>query len=330
MDSGVSVAMTTLNGDRFLQEQLESIVAQSPRPLEIVIGDDGSNDGTLAVIESVRTRSAIPLRIIGGTHVGLRANVERVLRECRGAVIALADQDDVWLPDRIRAIEESFGDPAVGLWFSDAELIDERGRLMDRRLWASVGLGGDAVAALTAGRGLRRLLQGMTVTGATMAFRATLLPLVLPLPIELDGPDHLFLHDGWIAVLASLPGAIVAEPHCFTHYRQHAMQVTAMQVARNPIGEETPRRPASRHDLDQELARVRLVLDRVRKRDMLDACRPDDARTLVELEQLLSVRAASPGVGRIPALVRELFAGRYHTYARGWRTAAADLLYTRP
>ena len=127
MGIGVSVAMTTFDGERFVAEQLESIITQSPPPSEIVVGDDGSSDRTGAVIDTVRARSAVPIHSVGGAHVGLRANVERVLRACRGSVIVLCDQDDVWMPGRIQAIEESFADPSVVLWFSDAELIDEEG-----------------------------------------------------------------------------------------------------------------------------------------------------------------------------------------------------------
>jgi len=321
--------MTTLDGARFLEEQLESIVAQSPPPAEIVVGDDGSTDRTGALIEAARARCPVPIRSIGGTHVGLRANVERVLNACRGDVIALSDQDDVWLPGRMRAIEDSFAEPGVMLWFSDADLIDEVGRAMGRRLWESVGLSHDALEALTGGRQLRRLLHGMTVTGATMAFRADVLPLAVPFPSELDGPDHLFLHDGWIAVLASLRGDIVADPRVFTRYRQHGGQFTGMQVARSLNEDQTRHRRASRGDLAKELGRVRLVLDRLREREALEQCRPEDATMLRELDELLSVRASAFGPERLLPVMRLLVAGRYRTYARGWRTAVGDLLLRR-
>ena len=168
-----------------------------------------------------------------------------------------------------------------------------------------------------------------------MAFRSAILPLALPLPSELEGDGHLFLHDGWIAVLASLRGRVVADPRVFTRYRQHSGQFTGMQVARAAddglrTASGHPTRPrVSRRDLADESARVRLVLDRVRERDALDDCRSDDAALLIELDELLAVRASEPGRARVLAVVRLLLSGSYRIHARGWRTAAADLVDRR-
>ncbi len=98
----ISVAMVTFNGARFVRQQLDSIILQEPRPDEIVIGDDGSTDGTVETIRSVTGATSVPVRLIEGAHVGLRGNVERTLAACAGDVIVLADQDDVWMPGKLR------------------------------------------------------------------------------------------------------------------------------------------------------------------------------------------------------------------------------------
>jgi hypothetical protein len=329
MSPHISVALVTYNGQRFIEEQLASIMGQLPVPHEVVIADDGSSDRTREVVESVMIGAPFRARMVGGDHVGLRRNVERAVQACNGAVIALSDQDDIWLPGRLAAIERAFYDPAVKLWFSDADLIDEHGSPLGARLWDKVTLPPEAQRELSDGFGVRRLLHGMTVTGATMAFRASVRSLALPLPTELDEPD-LFLHDGWIAVLAALTGRVVADPRCFTLYRQHEQQFTSMRVASQTT---TPSRSrgalATRHGIEREHARVRLVLERLVDRGALHTCSQADQRLLIELEDLLRRRAAPAGSRRVSAILSAFRAGQYDRYARGWRTALADLLYPR-
>lgn len=329
MSPHISVALVTFNGERFIEEQLASIMRQCPVPYEVVIADDGSSDRTREVVESVIAGAPFRTRIVGGDHVGLRRNVERAVQACNGSVIALSDQDDIWLPGRLAAIELAFHDPAVKLWFSDADLIDEQGSPLGARLWDKVTLPPEAQRAITDGFGVRRLLHGMTVTGATMAFRASVRSLALPLPAELDQPD-LFLHDGWIAVLAALTGRVVTDPRVFTQYRQHEQQFTSMRVASQTT---TPSRSrgalATRHGIERENTRVHLVLQRLVERGALNSCSDADQRLLIELEDLLRRRAAPTGTRRISGIFSAFRAGQYDRYARGWRTALADLLYPR-
>lgn len=322
------MAVATFNGERFIAEQLASIASQNPAPDEVVIADDGSTDRTLEIAASALSSVPFRVRFVGGDHVGLRRNVERAIEACSGSVIALSDQDDVWLPGRLHAIAEAFADPAVDLWFSDADLIDEHGALLGVRLWEKVSLPPQAQRDLTAGAGVRRLLYGMTVTGATMAFRASLRSLALPFPTQLDEPD-LFLHDGWIAVLATLTGRVVTDERCFTQYRQHERQFTIMRVASQLT--ETSRRGdlATRRDIEREHVRVRLVLERLVERDALSRCSEKDQRLLTELSELLRTRDHPHGTMRTRAIVSAFGAGLYGRYARGWRTALADLLYPR-
>jgi hypothetical protein len=86
---------------------------------------------------------------------------------------------------------------------------------------------------------------------------------------------------------------------------------------------------ASHQELAREHARARLVLERIRAADSLGACRPQDLAMLVRFERFLRLRAMSPGLARAAAVIQQFALGRYSQYARGWRTAAADLFLTR-
>ncbi len=321
--------MITFNGGQYLRAQIDSIVTQHPPPDELVIGDDGSTDKTIELIRELVRGSTVPVRFAGdGDHVGLRLNVQRTIEACTGDVIVLSDQDDVWLPGKIAAVHDAFTDPEVMLWFSDAEMIDESGGLVGGRLWDLVTLPPDEQARIVRGDGLSRLIHGQTVTGATMAFKATLRDLVLPLPVELELGDHIYLHDGWIAVLASLMGKSVLDPTPRVQYRRHSQQVT---------GSVGPRDQGPAHRLGlaadgllaAEYARAKLVLARLQERDALARCRDADAAMLVDLESLLAARTMPPGAARVRAILREAALGRYSRYARGWRTAGGDLLLRR-
>lgn len=98
----ISVVMATYNGEKYLREQLVSILKQSRKPDEIVINDDCSTDHTVDIIEDVKFRSDIPIYVqINKERLGYAQNFRRVIRRAKGDIIFLSDQDDVWLIDKI-------------------------------------------------------------------------------------------------------------------------------------------------------------------------------------------------------------------------------------
>lgn len=339
----VSVVMTTFQGARHVRQQLDSILDQSQTPDEIVISDDASTDDTWQILTTFAEGSEIPLRLYRQErNVGLRRNVEAAITAASGSIIVLADQDDLWAKDKIETLAAAFADPAVMLWFSDAGLIDGGGTPIGGTAWEAVHFLTTDQDLVRSGAGLRRLLHGQTVTGATLACRAEIVRLALPLPAELEGPDHLFLHDGWLAVLADLRGRVAVEPRTLTSYRQHPAQVTAMSMAGEPRGDlmGTPgdhrapgppgwplARTGSAEDLRLDHARVHLVAERLRAAQAIAACRPNAVRELLDLEEFLEVRVLPRSTpGRRARVVRQVRRGAYSRFARGLRTAALDLL----
>lgn len=123
----ISVVMATCNGEPYLARQLESIVAQTLRPDEIVIVDDASADGTVAVAETFRARANLRIEV-NATRLGPIKNFEKALRLATGDLIFFSDQDDVWMPRKIEAMAGYPGAP--DLLYSDAEVIDEGDRVI--------------------------------------------------------------------------------------------------------------------------------------------------------------------------------------------------------
>lgn len=93
----ISVAMCTFNGEKYIKEQIESIINQSLVPDEIVICDDCSKDNTINIIkETLANWSGKANLIINEDNLGYRKNFEKAISLCNGDIIFLSDQDDVW------------------------------------------------------------------------------------------------------------------------------------------------------------------------------------------------------------------------------------------
>ena len=258
--------------------------------------------------------------------MGLRLNMQRALERVSGTVVVLADQDDLWAADKLDAIERAFVDPNVTLWFSDAELVDERDQPFGRRAWQAINFAAEAQDRVRRGGGLEPLLYGQLVTGATMAVRADITRLALPLPPELEGAGHLFLHDGWLAVLACLLGKVVIEARPLTSYRQHENQVTGMSMTASGRPESDLR--AARSDgLLLELARVNLVAERVLLFDQLRALTGPPMQELMRRKRFLEARTLPGGTtGRARRIVEQVRLRTYAEFSSGNRTALMDLL----
>ena len=133
----ISIALATYNGGRFLREQLDSIYAQTWRPIDVVACDDRSSDDTVAILEEYRQRHGLRYEV-NERNLGFVRNFEKVMALCRGEFIALADQDDVWLPEKLERLMAGIGD--ASLVYSDAFLIDDEGRELPGSLIATSGV----------------------------------------------------------------------------------------------------------------------------------------------------------------------------------------------
>lgn len=315
----ISVAMCTYNGERHVGEQLESIAAQSRLPDELVLHDDGSTDGTLPIVHAFAARAGFPVRIATNpTRLGSTANFGRAIAVSAGDVIALADQDDVWRPDKLARIEAAFdAAPGAGCVFSDADVVGERLEPLGYRLWDSVPLDRRRQRRMRNGGALAVLLRQNYVTGATMALRSDLRDLVLPIPSA-------WVHDGWIAVLAAAVGGCVPVSEPLVQYRQHAGQ--QIGGLKRTLRQQIAVARGMNAGFFDELARnYGLVLER-----LISAGRhrcPESALDLIraKIEHCLRrvrIREARLAVGLIGL---EVLSGRYRRYSLGWKSVASDL-----
>jgi len=320
-----SVALCTCNGAAYLPDQLASIAAQSRLPDELVVRDDASDDDTPAVVEAFAARAPFPVRF--ERHKERRRssrNFESAIAACTGDLIALSDQDDIWRPDKLSRLERRFAqDPGVGLVFSDADIVDAATHPIGARLWARIGFDRRRQRFWQARGALTALVPGRIVSGATMAFRATYRPLVLPTP---DGIAPM-IHDGWIALAIAAVAGVVWIDEPLIAYRQHgAQQIGAPDSDRPPrlgvIASATHANAYSMHLASLAALRDRLAAGRAGAAGVAAAPR------VAAILRHFDMRAHLPGrhVARLPLVLRELTSRRYHDYGSGIRSAIKDLL----
>ena len=136
----ISVVVASYNGAEHIAEQLASIAGQSLTPLEIIVSDDGSTDGTVERVREFAARSPVPVALIENHHqLGYPENFLRAALRARGELIAFSDQDDVWLAEKLSRAAAAFEDPWVMLWVHEARVVDEQLRpLPDRRFHTGI------------------------------------------------------------------------------------------------------------------------------------------------------------------------------------------------
>ena len=324
MTSTISVALCTYNGAAYLPGQLASIAAQRRLPDELVVRDDASDDDTPAVVQAFAARAPFPVRFErNATRLGSTRNFDGAIAACSGDLIALSDQDDVWRSDKLSSIEGRFREnPTAGLVFSDADLVDAALNPIGARLWARIGFDSRRRRFWQARGALTALVPGRIVTGATMAFRSTFRPLVLPTP-EGIAP---MIHDGWIAlaIAAVADVAFIDEP--LVAYRQHAAQQIGADEAPPPLGVMASAAHANAYSMHL------VSLGALRDRLAAGRAGPTGIAAVPRVETILrhfDLRAHLPSrqVKRLPLVLRELISGRYHDYGNGVRSLIKDVAW---
>ena len=320
----VSVALCTHNGAAYAGEQVRSILDQEPAPAELVVGDDASTDGTVAVIRAAVARhraehpdSTIALRIIErDAPLGVTRNFEQTIAACSGDVVALSDQDDVWPAGRLARLLPLFADPAVLLVHTDARLVDADGRDSGARLLSTLEASPREIELLEQGSALEVLVRRNLVTGATVLLRRDLAERSMPFPAS-------WVHDEWLAMMAAVEGGLRLVPEPWLDYRQHGANVIGASEVTWARRWERLREPRDERAA-RLVARAAALVERLEKRpDRADALRL--ARAKLAHEQ---TRASMPRAQplRLPSILAGVIAGRYSRYSRGAIDIARDLI----
>lgn len=212
----ISVAIATYNGEKFIQEQLESIVNQSKKIDEIIISDDGSVDSTIKICNDYLSKLPVEYKILrNSSSIGVQGNFFKAILECKGDIIFTSDQDDVWKYNKVEMLSKQLIEENALLIFSDATLVDENMEALNVNVWSSFGINFDSIDKQEI---FKNLLRNSMVTGATMAFTSDLINLSLPY-------SKFWLHDEWLAFIAAYHNKITFCKEELIYYRQHSNNV---------------------------------------------------------------------------------------------------------
>lgn len=317
----VSVALCTFNGARFLREQLSSLAGQSRAVDEIVICDDGSTDATPELLREFARGPGNAVRWeINKSRLGVTRNFEKAISLCTGDIIFLADQDDRWHLQKVEKLLKRFQDKSVGLTFSNGRVGNSELSPAGYRLWDSVWFDSNEQQRVANGDALPVLLRHAVAVGATVAFRASYLPLVLPIP---DFPHS---HDIWIALLIACVARLDPLNEDLIQYRLHASNVVGLRrygllgqirMARKQVAIDAFQYAADFH----EAAYQRLAASQAWN------VNPDALRLLREKVRHSLCRHHLPkqGLSRLRAIAGELRRGNYSKYSYGYKSLLQDL-----
>lgn len=245
----ISVAMATYNGERYLQTQLDSLSSQTRLPDELVICDDDSLDSTIEIAERFAKSSPFNVKVFRNTNrLGSVKNFELALTQCTGEIIALSDQDDIWLPEKLAKqgglMEKNSG---IGGVFSNAFLMSAQSVRTGQTLWNVNNFSPADQDELRSGGRCPAAVTGKKALGCTLMFRANLMKKIVPIP-------PIWEHDGWIAWMISVYSRLYAIPEPLIQYRIHASQ--QFGVARRTLLSRLHTKPAQYLNYANQLAEI--------------------------------------------------------------------------
>lgn len=208
MEALISIALCTYNGSRFLEQQIMSILNQTYKNIELIIVDDCSTDNTFEVIMQLADKYPQIKPYQNAINLGFNKNFEKAITLSSGAYIAISDQDDIWLKDKLQRLVDHIGNK--WLIFSNSEWMNEKEELLGRQILAP--------NFELKNRNFKSLLFYNIVTGHTTLFSRDLLNYILPLPSK-------GYYDWWMGFVALYHGKIICLNECLTLHRIHSTSV---------------------------------------------------------------------------------------------------------
>lgn len=212
--------MATYNGEKYLHEQVDSILGQTIQDFELVICDDCSSDKTLSILREFE-RADDRIRVYANEHnLGFKDNFGKAISLCETEYIALADQDDIWYPDHLELLINNIGDSSLAV--GDTYLIDADGKEMGITGWKQES--NVNIPTSNQGKAMSFLLYRSHYLGNAMLFKKELAERALPIPANLP------YHDAWLYIVACFFGGVVCVNKPITKYRRTANSVTGMRT----------------------------------------------------------------------------------------------------
>lgn len=215
-----AILMSTYNGEKYLREQIDSILAQENVEIMLYIRDDGSRDRTIEILEDYKKNNT-NIKLVKGENIGVGNSFMQLVYEVEQFYdyYAFADQDDIWLPEKIeRAIEQIEENQNPVLYCSNQTLVDRDGKIIRERHAGVINTS------------FMQILCDNNISGCTMVWNKALQKMLAD---EKKHPTRELLrkriHDVWVAMVASVSGTIYYDPNSYIYYRQHENNVVGVK-----------------------------------------------------------------------------------------------------
>jgi glycosyltransferase involved in cell wall biosynthesis len=203
----ISVCIATYNGDKYIKEQIDSIINQLDKNDEIIISDDGSSDNTIKIIESYNDKRIV---LYKNSFKNVVLNFEYAIDKSKGDYIFLSDQDDIWHKDKVKSFLDCFlKNSQVTLLISDFQIIDKNGLNLD-----GVYNKNEFSSSL-----VKNLIVNNFI-GCAMAFTSSTKNVIMPFP------NNIAMHDWWIGTCSKLNGEVKFIDKKLHSYRRHSSNLT--------------------------------------------------------------------------------------------------------
>ena len=196
----ISVCMATYNGEKYIREQLNSIIEQLGPDDELIISDDGSEDKTVEIIQGIKD---FRIQLLRSQERNIVRNFENALRHASGQVIFLSDQDDIWMPNKVETYLKYLLD--YDLVFSNLSVF-----------YKDISKARPLYTNSKHRTGIINNLVKNNCVGATMAFNRKVLNSALPFP------GGIYMHDIWLLLVAELKGTTKYLSEPYIYYRKHS------------------------------------------------------------------------------------------------------------
>ncbi len=317
MNQKISIALAACKGEKWIGEQLESLLAQTLAPDEIVITDDSKTADTFLAIEPYMKqypgviryeRNAIPL--------GVSKNFERAIGLTTGDIIFLCDQDDIWLPEKVEKLAARIDDSHLGA-FCNSQVVDAEGRQLPLTHWDIRDFTPEEIRLIVEGSRadrIRLFLKRILPAGHNMAFSAKLKNELLPFP---NIPE---CHDSWIGYVVLLNSDWAAVNEKLTLYRQHGNNVSQ-------FGREGQFKRAIRSIRNNSFSWTEALFGEL-ETQFQNRLEPELFALLHERRLHAKARKAMNYANfweRLPLVYGEWSTGRYQRYGRGNKNVFQDL-----
>lgn len=221
LKKSVSIVMSAYNGEKYIGEQIDSVLNQTVSDFELLICDDCSTDMTYSILQEYAKKDSRIHIQRNSANVGFVKSFEKLLYLCSGDYIAFCDQDDIWMPNHIELLLEAIGNKSLA--FGNCNIVDEDGKSKGMTVKYQECL--DTVPVDGKGWAMTVFLFRNPAMGMTMLFKRDLLKYVLPFP-------NIHLHDIWLICLSSMVDGISYVETPIVNYRRLKTSITGLRTIR--------------------------------------------------------------------------------------------------